>query len=110
MVPRTVVPLHNLLPRGHSVTGDVGHPRFHSMAMLYLVTANDLNLHDRHSHPFSNGAPFVAREWPWIHAVGDNRVTNAQVVDGDAWATAYPSASTAQPACRSACSIESMRR
>lgn len=42
--------------------------------------AHDLGLHDLHAHLLANSPPLVARERPWIHAVGDNGTANAQVV------------------------------
>jgi hypothetical protein len=59
---------------------DIGHARFDTPTMFRLVGADDLDLQHGHAHLFANGAPSVARERPWIHAVDDNSKTNAQVV------------------------------
>jgi hypothetical protein len=87
-----------------SMAGDVGHARFDAAAILHLVAADDFNLHERRTDLFDDAPPFVARERPAIHAVCDNSLASTQVAT--AWATAYPSASTGNPACRSACSME----
>jgi hypothetical protein len=47
------------------MAGDVGRARFDPTTMLYLVTADDLDLDDGHAHPLGNsacaGTPAVER-------------------------------------------------
>jgi hypothetical protein len=62
------------------MAGDVGRARLDPSAMLYLIAADDLNLHDWHGHPLRDGPPLVARERPRVHAVGDNRVAGTEIV------------------------------
>lgn len=59
---------------------DIGYARLDTTAMRHLIAADDLDLDNGYAHLFANGAPFVASERPWIHAVGDHGLTNEQVV------------------------------
>lgn len=95
--PRAVVSFHDLLPRWQSMADDVRHARFDATAMLDLVAANDLNLHDAHAHLLTNSPPCVARERPWIHAVCDNGTANVQVVGSHRMGNGVPLSLHDQP-------------
>lgn len=79
--------------------------------MPHVVTADNLNFHDRHADLFGDSPPFVTRERPWIHAVGDDSLANAQVVGSHRMGNGVPSRPP-QPTRLAgvAGSIESMRR
>jgi hypothetical protein len=76
---------------------DVGHTRFDSTAMLRLFTADDLNLHGRHAHLFGNSPPLIARQRPWIHAVDDNSLANAEIVGSHCMGNGVPLSLHDQP-------------
>lgn len=59
---------------------DVGWARLDTKAMRHLLAADDLDLDNGDARLLANDAPFIASERPWIHAVGDDGLANAQVV------------------------------
>ena len=82
-VPRSVIPLNNLLPGGQYVTSNVRRAPFHAAPMFMHISADDLDVDRRDTASFGNGSPFTAGEGPWVNRVGDDDASKTEVVLSD---------------------------
>jgi hypothetical protein len=82
-VPRSVIPLNDLLPGWHCVTNDVRCTRFHAAPVFARIRADDLDVDCRYTASFCDGSPLPPGKGPWVDTVRDDDAAEAEVVFSD---------------------------
>jgi len=82
-IPRVVFAGNNLLPRWEPVPRNIGHSRFHALAMLLRIRAYNLDLDRSTVRAMRDAKPGITGNLKRINGVRDYGTTEAKIILGN---------------------------